>query len=95
MSQVLLKSEDQASIKQLVISALQAEENELKTGILKTREKLAAFERKYRLSTDEFLKTPPDRLPFDELESIEWAGEHETLLRLENELARLAKIAVC
>ena len=90
-----MKSEDETSIRQLVISALQAEQNELKTGILKTREKLAAFEQRYHISTEQFLKTPPDRLPFGELEAIEWAGEHETLLRLEDELSRLAKIVLC
>jgi len=95
MSQIILKSNDVEPIKPLIVSALLAEENELKTGILKTREKLSAFETKYQLTTEVFLKTPPESLLFDELEAVEWSGEHETLKRLENELSRLAAIEIC
>lgn len=95
MSQIILKTDDTISIKPLVISALHAEENEIRTGILKTKQKLAALERKYNLSTEDFLKTPFESLPFNELEAIEWSGEYETLKRLEDELSALKKIEIC
>ena len=95
MTQVILRSIDTDSIKPLIVSALHAEESELKTGILKTRGKLSAFEKKYNMSTDNFLNTPPESLPFNELEAIEWSGEYETLKRLEVELSRLMKIEIC
>lgn len=95
MNQVVLKSSDPASIKPIVILALQSEQNELKTGILKTKAKLSAFEKKYNMSTDAFLKASPTALAFNELEAIEWSGEYETLKRLEDELSRLMKIELC
>lgn len=95
MSQVILKSSDSVSIKPLIISALHAEENELKTGILKTKGKLSVFEKRYNLSTEEFLKSSPGSLPFSELEAVEWSGEYETLKRLEAELSRIMKIEIC
>jgi len=93
MTQVVLKSRDNAPLKSLIISALEAEQNEIKIGILKTKMKLAVFEKRYNLSTNDFIKTPPASM--DELEAIEWSGEHETLKRLEDELSRLLKIEIC
>lgn len=95
MSQIILRADDDVQIKTLIASALHAEENELKTGILKTRQKLSAFERKYSLATDVFLEAPSASLPFGELEAIEWSGEYETLKRLEKELSGLKRIEIC
>lgn len=95
MSQVVLKTSDNVPLKPLIISALEAEQNELKTGILKTNLKLAAFEKRYNLSTDVFISAPPSSLNITELEAVEWSGEYETLKRLENELSRLIKIEIC
>lgn len=93
MTQVVLKSRDNAPLKPLIISALEAEQNEVKIGILKTRMKLATFEKRHNLSTNDFIKTHPAYIT--ELEAIEWSGEHETLMRLENALSRLLKIEIC
>lgn len=95
MSQIILRTDEDVQIESLIVSALQAEENELKTGILKTRQKLTAFERKYNIPTDIFLQSSADALPFGELEAIEWSGEFETLKRLENKLSGLKKIKIC
>ncbi len=95
MSQIILRADDDVQIESLIASALQAEENELRTGILKTRQKLSVFERKYNLSTDAFLKSSADTLPFGELEAVEWSGECETLKRLEDKLSDLKKIKIC
>lgn len=95
MSQVILKSKDSESIEPLIVSALQSEKNEIETGILKTKEKLLAFEKKYNLSTTDFVNTPSTSLQIGELEAIEWSGEDETLKRLEKELSRLIKIEIC
>jgi hypothetical protein len=93
MTQVVLKSKDDTPLKPLILSALEAEQNELKTGILKTRVKLAVFEKRYNLSTNDFLNNPTTSI--NELEAIEWSGEYETLKRLEDELSRLLKIEIC
>ena len=95
MSQVTLKSKDSESIEPLIVSALQSEKNEIETGILKTKEKLLVFEKKYTLSTTDFVNTPSTSLQISELEAIEWSGEYETLKHLEMELSRLIKIEIC
>lgn len=93
MAQVVLKSSDNAPLGPLILSALGAEQNELKIGVLKTRMKLAVFEKKYNLSTNDFINAPPAAI--NEIEAIEWSGECETLRRLEEKLSRLMKIEIC
>ena len=93
MAQVVLKSSDNTPLGPLILSALGAEQNELKIGILKTRMKLDALEKRHNLSTNDFIKAPPATI--NELEAIEWSGEYETLRRLEEELSRLIKIEIC
>lgn len=95
MSEIVLKSPGTESIKTLVTEALKVEEKELLTAILKTEGHLSKFENKYRLSTSEFILRPPDSLKIDDLEAIEWSGEHETLKRIEERLKRLKEIEVC
>lgn len=95
MTQLILRSNDAAPIKPLIVSALQAEQNEIKTAILKTKKKLSAFEKEFNLSTEGFLKASPSSLSFDEMTAIEWSGEYETLKRLEYELSRLINIEIC
>lgn len=95
MSQITLKSADTESITPLIISALDAEKKEITTAILKTKEKLAAFEKKYNLTTSDFLKKTKSLTPIPEMDAIEWSGEWETLQRLQNRLSRLEEIQIC
>ena len=92
MSQLLLKSTGKDSILSLVNAALVAEEREILTGIQKTIQKLLVFEKRYNVDTSSFLK---NLSVDDEMESLEWLGEHETLQRLQNKLSRLKEIQVC
>ncbi len=96
MSQVILKSSDEKSIEPLVIAALEAEKKEIFTAILKTKEKLSLFEKRFNLSTGEFLAKGYQGIPqITEMDAIEWSGEHETVKRLEERLSRLQGIQVC
>lgn len=95
MSQITLKSADPESITPLIISALDAEKKEITTAILKTEEKLATFEKKYNLTTADFLKKTKSLTPIPEMDLIEWSGEWETLQRLQNRLSRLEEIQIC
>lgn len=92
MSQLLLKTVSEDSIFPLVDAALKAGEREILTGIQKTKQKLSAFEKKYNITTSSFLKNPSLG---DEMESLEWLGEYETLQRLQNKFSRLKEIQIC
>ena len=96
MSQIILKSPDEKPIEALVVAALEAEEKEILTGILKTKEKLSLFEKRFNLSTADFLANVYHEIPqITEMDAIEWSGEHETVKLLEERLSRLQEIRVC
>ncbi len=96
MSQVLLKSPRGEDIEPLVVAALEAEKNEILTAIIKTEQKLSIFEKKFNVSTSDFMITGHQEIPqISEMEAIEWLGEHETLKKLQEKLSRLQEIEVC
>ena len=95
MSEIVLRCPGAEPIRDLVTEALKAEEKELLTAILKTKEHLLKFEKRYNLSTSEFISGDPDSFNIDNMEAIEWTGEHETLKRIEDRLSILKEIEVC
>jgi hypothetical protein len=96
MSEVVLKSPSGEKIEPLVVAALEAEKNEILTAIIKTEQKLSIFEKKFNVSTSDFMITGQQEIPqISEMEAIEWLGEHETLKKLQEKLSRLQEIEVC
>lgn len=96
MSQVMLKSPREEEIEPLVVAALEAEKNEILTAIIKTEGKLSVFEKKFNVSTSDFMRTGHQETPqMSEMEAIEWYGEHETLKKLKEKLSRLQEIEIC
>ncbi len=96
MSEVVLKSPSGKKIEPLVVAALEAEKNEMLTAIIKTEQKLSIFEKKFNVSTSDFMITGHQEIPqISEMEAIEWLGEHETLKKLQEKLSRLQEIEIC
>lgn len=96
MSQVMLKSPHGEAIEPLVVAALKSEKNEILTAILKTKQKLSIFEKKFNLYTTDFMTTGHQKIPqMSEMDAIEWSGEYETLKRLQEKLLRIQGIQVC
>lgn len=93
MSEIRLCSSGKEPIKDLVTQALAAEERELLTALLKTKEHLLKFEEKHHLPTSEFISLALEGI--EDLEAIEWQGEYETLKRIEEKLKILKEIEVC
>ncbi len=80
----------------MVVAALDAEKNEILTAIIKTEHKLSIFEKKFNISTSDFMTTGYQEIPqISEMEAIEWSGEHEMLNKLQEKLSRLQEIEVC
>jgi len=96
MSQVILKSPRGEAIESLIVAALEAEKNEISTAIMKTKQKLSSFEKKFNLSTTDFMKRSHQKITqISEMDAIEWSGECETLKKLQEKLSLLQEIQVC
>lgn len=96
MSQVILKSAHEEPIEGLVVAALEAEKKEILAAVLKTKQKLANFEKRFNISTASFIAKTYQEMPqITEMDAIEWSGEYETVKRLEERLLRLQEIQVC
>jgi hypothetical protein len=81
--QVIITSRtDQAALRSLLEAAIRAQLRIIETGMRRTERRLRDFERQYNMNTEEFYQ----RLTQDQIEetlnTIEWAGEYQTWLRL-------------
>ncbi len=75
---------------QAVIQALDAYKVRLRTGIERTKRRLAEFETRYGVDTIRFLREmTAEDLAGGDLEYVEWAGEAKLLEGLETELREL------
>lgn len=92
MTSLTLKSSRQQPLRPLIEAALENELRLLEVGIRRTEERLRAFEEKYTLSSDEFLRlVEQDALP-ETMETIEWLGELRLLERLREKANTLREI---
>jgi len=74
-----------------------AVENELKFinyGITRTKKEMINLEEKYNLDSDQFYQKYQAGLMGDDIVYIKWAGEYETLKRLNINLAMLKEIDI-
>ena len=75
---------------QTIIQALDAYKVRLRASIDRTKRHLAAFETRYGVDTDHFLRDmTAEDLAGGDLEYVEWAGEAKMLEGLEAELREL------
>ncbi len=94
MVELKLTSRNPALLKPMVKAALDAERRELRAALLKTQEKLSAFERQYRRSTASFLSRRRPIPHLNELNAVEWAGEHATLQRIKAQLSKTVDLPI-
>ena len=83
IQQVTITTESAESIKPLVESAIQERLKTLAFGISRTRERLAAFEKQYGMTTEEFARRFDGVDLKETLDFIEWSGEIKMLRLLE------------
>jgi hypothetical protein len=75
---------------QTVVQALDAYKARLRAGIVRTKQRLEAFESRYGVDTARFLhEMTAEDLTGGDLEYVEWAGEARLLEGLEAELREL------
>lgn len=92
MSQLVLESPGREPLGRLIASALELEKKEILTAIMKTKNKLSAFENEYGKNIAQFVNKPED---IGEMKAIEWEGERETLKRLQDKLVYIEEIKIC
>lgn len=90
IQQVTITAESAESIKPLVESAIQERLRTLAFGISRTRERLAAFEKQYGMSTEEFARRFDGKDLKETLDFLDWWGEIKMLRLLEDKHRALA-----
>ncbi len=95
VQQVTITAESPVSLKPLVEGAIEGELQILEFGIARTRERLAAFERQFGMTTEEFQRRFNGTDLKETLDFIDWSGEIKMLALLESkyETLRGAKIS--
>jgi len=82
MSELRLISEHERQLKPLVEAALKNEIRLLEAGIKRTKENMHKFEKKFHLSTLEFIVRYENDEMEETMDYAEWIGEHRMLERL-------------
>ena len=82
MSELRLISEHERQLKPLVDAALKNELRLLEAGIKRTQENMRKFEKKFHLSTLEFIRRYENDEMNENMDYAEWIGEHRMMGRL-------------
>jgi len=83
------------ALRSLLEAAMSVQLRVIKTGLRRTERRLQNFESQYNMSSEEFYqRLTQDRIE-ETLDTMEWAGEYQTLLRLrqQHEMLKEARIA--
>jgi hypothetical protein len=85
LEQIVIKTKNSKTMRPLLRSALQRELNLLEQGMRRTRARMDEFEKKYDMSTDEFLHRFNKNDLGETLDFIEWYGETKMLASLDEQ----------
>ncbi|RLC98138.1 MAG: hypothetical protein DRI77_05725 [Chloroflexi bacterium] len=83
------------ALRPLLEAAMSIQLRVIKTGLRRTERRLQNFENQYNMSSKEFYQRLTQDQIEETLDTIEWAGEYHTLLRLrqQHETLKEARIA--
>jgi hypothetical protein len=95
MARVIIEPESSDNVKNLVELALENQLRVLTVGIAKTKSKLSEFERENAMESSAFYEKYGQGKLGDDFEYVRWAGEYETLKRLEKDYQDLQGIELC
>ncbi len=87
--QVTVTADTQVELKPLIEAAIRSEVRMLELGLERTRDRLRAFEERYHISSELFMKEFTTGSIDENLDYIEWAGEIKTSALLEAQLHAL------
>jgi len=95
MARVIIQPESSDNVKNLVELALENQLRVLTVGIAKTKSKLSQFERENEMESSAFYEKFGQGKLGDDFKYMRWAGEYETLKRLEKDYQDLQGIELC
>ena len=95
MARVIVQEQAANNFKILIKSAIENQLRIITFGIAKTRRKLEEMEKKTGMNTKEFYDQFQEGKLGDEIRYIRWAGEYETLERLNKDLSDLQELELC
>jgi len=95
MTRVIIQPESSDNVKNLVGLALENQLRVLTAGIAKTKNKLSKFEMENGMESSAFYERYEKGELSDDLKYLRWAGEYETLKRLEKDYEDLQGIELC
>lgn len=95
MSKIIVEHKGTEELKTLVRGALENEIKILTIGLRKTQENLKGLEARYKMDSGTFYRKYSSGELEDNIEYIRWAGEIETLERLQRNLKELSEAEVC
>jgi hypothetical protein len=95
MARVIIEPEADSNLKSLVKSAVENEMKIIEFGIAKTKRKLEELEKKFGMDSGGFYQKFNEGRMGDNLEHIRWAGEYETLNRLQKDYNDLLGTEIC
>jgi hypothetical protein len=95
VARIILEPEGTDELKTLIKAALDNEQKIISIGIRKTRENLHKLENKYKMDSESFYRKYSSGEMGDDMEYLKWAGEVETLDKLQMNLKELSEAEVC
>ena len=87
LQQIKIQTQDAKRLKPLLKSAIRSQLDDIEHGIHLTRNRLAAFEKQYGMSTAEFLRRFKPGEMEETLDFLDWQGETRMLALLEEKHA--------
>jgi len=87
MSKIILKTNDSGKTASILFEVLETEEKRLQYSLSLAKKRLKKFEKKYNVSSDKFIvEWGAEDLKGQDMEYVEWAGEYQLSLRLNERL---------
>jgi hypothetical protein len=95
MARVIIQAQTAENLKTLIKLALENQLRVIGFGIAKTKRKLEELESRYGIESKDFYEEFQKGERGDEIQYIRWAGEYETLERLQKDHTELKDLELC
>ncbi len=95
MARVIIEAKTADNLKTLIRLALENQLRIMGFGIAKTKRKLEELEREHGIGSKDFYEEFQKGELGDDMKYIRWAGEYETLERLQKDYADLQDLELC
>ena len=93
MTEIILKTNEPGKAASILFEVLETEERRLQYSLNLAKKRLKKFEKKYKVSSDKFIaEWSSEDLKGLDMEYVEWSGEYQLALRLNERLFTLKSI---